>query len=201
MGTRYPADGEKLPRLDESSARRIALGRLAALKERIAAVHLGAKGESAKPEVRARAIQDAVEHGFGRSLLATERKGRVLIHVVALPGEKPGWMDLVAVTHNLRSSNTHFVVFAQLSAHAMARLLERRRGVDLERLLAEELAQSRLGGLVGGRDREEGCGDGPCHGERHIPLQARGGGFACRADLDLRSTAIAVVGTSTALRA
>ena len=148
MGTRHPADGERLPSLDERSARRIALGRLDALKERIAAVHLGAKGESAKPEVRARAIQDAVEHGFGQSLLATERKGRILIHVVALPGEKPGWMDLVAVTHNLRSSNTHFVVFAQLSAHAMARLLERRRGVDLERLLAEELAQSRLAELI-----------------------------------------------------
>jgi hypothetical protein len=57
-------------------------------------------------------------------------------------------MDLVAVTHNLRSSNTHFVVFAQLSGHATARLMERRHGVDLERLLAEEIAGSRLAELI-----------------------------------------------------
>ena len=148
VSTKDPADSERLPSLDESSARRIALGRLFALRERIAAVHLGAKGESAKPEVRARAIQEALEQGFGRWLLATERKGRTLIHVVALPAEKPGWVDLIAVSHNLRSSNTNFVTFAQLSGHATARLMERRRGVDLERLLAEELSESRLVQLI-----------------------------------------------------
>jgi len=148
MSTKDPADSERLPSLDESSARRIAVGRLHALQERIAAVHLGSKGESTKPEVRARAIQEALEQGFGRWLLATERHGRTLIHVVALPGEKPGWVDLIAVTHNLRSSNTNFVVFAQLSGHATARLIERRRGVDLERLLAEELSEGRLVQLI-----------------------------------------------------
>jgi len=45
-------------------------------------------------------------------------------------------------------SNTNFVVFAQLSGHATARLIERRRGVDLERLLAEELSEGRLVQLI-----------------------------------------------------
>jgi hypothetical protein len=148
MSTKGTPDSERPTSLDESSARRIAVGRLHALQERIAAVHLGSKGESAKPEVRARAIQEALEQGFGRWLLATERHGRTLIHVVALPAEKPGWVDLIAVTHNLRSSNTNFVVFAQLSGHATARLMERRRGIDVERLLAEELAGSRLVELI-----------------------------------------------------
>jgi hypothetical protein len=41
MNTKDPADSERLPSLDESSARRIALGRLFALRERIARAWLG----------------------------------------------------------------------------------------------------------------------------------------------------------------
>ena len=133
--------GERgMARLDEKSARRIAAGRLAAFQERVDAALLGSKIKSSiKPDVRARAIQESLQGAFGEWFLAQGRVGRNLVFGVAQPGEKPGWVDILAVHHNLRSAATEVYVLARLSAHATARLLERRRDVDIERLLAEEL--------------------------------------------------------------
>jgi len=129
----------EIARLDEKSARRIAAGRLNALRERIDAAILRSKNESRKPEVRARAIQESMQRTFGELLLGWGRTGRNLVCEFAQPGEKAGWVDIFVAFHNLRSLATKVVLLAQLSAHATARVLERRRDVDIERLLAEEL--------------------------------------------------------------
>ena len=133
--------GERvMARLDEKSARRIAAGRLAAFQERVDAALLGSKVKSSiKPDVRARAIQESLQRAFGEWFLAWGRLGRNLVFEVAQPGEKPGWIEILAVHHNLRSAATDVYLLAKISAHATARLLERRRDVDIERLLAEEL--------------------------------------------------------------
>jgi hypothetical protein len=57
----------------------------------------------------------------------------------ANPSEQSGWIDLFLLDHNLRSDAVHICLIAQFSAHAVARLLERRRDVDVERLFVEEL--------------------------------------------------------------
>jgi hypothetical protein len=48
-------------------------------------------------------------------------------------------VDIHAEHHNLRSAASNVHLLAKLSAHATGRLLERRRDIDIERLLAEEL--------------------------------------------------------------
>jgi hypothetical protein len=70
---------------------------------------------------------------------------------VAQPGEKPGWVDILSVHHNLRSSASDVYLLAMISAHATARLIERRRDVDVERLLAEELHGIPLHQLIDAR--------------------------------------------------
>lgn len=77
--------------------------------------------------------------------------GRNLVFGVAQPGEKTSWVDILAVHHNLRSAATDVYLLAKLSAHATARLLERRRDVDIERLLAEELHGIPLHRLIDAR--------------------------------------------------
>jgi hypothetical protein len=126
-------------RLDEKSARRIAAGRLDAFQERVDAALFELMITSNKPDVRARAIQESLQRAFGEWFLAWGRVGRNVVFEVAQPGEKPGWVEILAVHHNLRSATTDVYLLAKLSAHATARLLERRRDVDIERLLAEEL--------------------------------------------------------------
>jgi hypothetical protein len=135
------ADDERgIARLDEKSARRIAAGRLDAFQERVDAVLLGSRlTSSLKPDVRARAIQDTLQQAFGAWFLVSGRIGRNLVFGIAQRGEKPGWVEVLTVHHDLRSAATEVYELAQLSAHATARLLERRRDVDIERLLAEEL--------------------------------------------------------------
>jgi hypothetical protein len=126
--------------LDEKSARRIAAGRLNAFQERVDAVLLGSEiTASFKPDVRARAIEEIFQQAFGQWFLMSGRVGRNLVFGIAQSGEKPGWVEILAIHHNLRSAATEVYLLAQLSAHATARLLERRRDVDIERLLAEEL--------------------------------------------------------------
>jgi len=137
-----------MTRLDEKSARRIAAGRLDAISERVDAALSGLATLPSKPEVRARAIQASLQRAFGDWFLALGRLGRNLIFQVAQPGEQAGWVDIVTVHYSLRSDTTHISLLAKISAHATARLLERRRDVDIERLLADELAGKALVGLV-----------------------------------------------------
>jgi len=133
--------GERgVARLDEKSARRIAAGRLSAFQERVDAALLGSMTQSSiKPDIRARAIHETLQRAFGEWFLAWGRLGRNLVFEIFQPGEKPGWVDILTVHHNLRSAATDVYLLAMLSAHATARLIERRRDVDIERLLAEEL--------------------------------------------------------------
>ncbi len=144
-------DEPGIARLDEKSARRIAAGRLNAFQERVDAALLGSRGMSGKPDVRARAIHEGLQRAFGEWFLAWGRMGRNLVFEVAQPGEKLGWVDILAVHHNLRGGTTGVYLLAKLSAHATARLLERRRDVDIERLLAEELRGIPLHRLIDAR--------------------------------------------------
>lgn len=140
-----------MARLDEKSARRIAAGRLDAFRERIDSVLLESQGVSGKPDARARFIHTSFLRAFGQWFLAWGRLGRKLVFEVAQPGEKPGWVDIVAVHHNLRGGTTDVYLLAKLSAHATARLLERRRSVDIERVISEELRGVTLHGLLDAR--------------------------------------------------
>ena len=137
-----------MTRLDEKSARRIAAGRLDAITERVDAALSGLATLPSKPEVRARAEQASLQRAFGDWFLALGRLGRNLIFQFAQPGEHAGWVDIVMVHYNLRSFSTQIFLLAKISAHATARLLERRRDIDIERLLADELAGKALVGLV-----------------------------------------------------
>lgn len=140
-----------MARLDEKSARRIAAGRLDAFRERVDAALLESHGTSDKPDVRARFIHKSLLRAFGEWFLAWGRVGRNLVFEVAQPGEESGWVDILAVHHNLRGGTTNMYVLAKLSAHATARLLERRRSVDIERVIGEELRGISLHSLLDAR--------------------------------------------------
>jgi hypothetical protein len=137
-----------MTRLDEKSARRIAAGRLDAIAERVDAALSGLATLPSKPEVRARAIQASLQRAFGDWFLASGRLGRNLLFQFAQPGEQAGWVDIVMVHYSLRSVRPQIFLLAKISAHATARLLERRRDVDIERLLRDELSGEVLVGLV-----------------------------------------------------
>jgi len=148
-------DEQGKARLDEKSARRIAAGRLNAFRERVDAALLGSWAMSGKPDVRARAIHESLQRAFGEWFLAWGRLGRNLVFEVAQPGERPGWVDIIAAHHNLRGGATDVYLLAKLSAHATARLLERRRSVDIERVLGEELRGIALHRLVDAQGENE----------------------------------------------
>lgn len=148
-------DERGVARLDEKSARRIAAARLSAFQERVAAALFASPSQSTKPEVRARGIQESLQRAFGEWFLAYGRLGRNLVFEIAQPGEKPGWVELLVVRHSLRSAATDVYLLAKLSAHATARLLERRRDVDIERLLADELHGIALDRLLHARTEDK----------------------------------------------
>lgn len=179
--------GERgIARLDEKSARRIAAGRLNAFQKRVDAALLESRGMSNKPDVRARSIHESLEQAFGEWFLAWGRMGRNLVFEVAQPAEKPGWVDILAVHHNLRGGATDVYVLAKISAHATARLLERRRDVDIERLLAEELHGIPFHHLIDARSENE-------HGD--IGLATTNGEFRFKRDEDETLVAVTWIAT------
>lgn len=126
-------------RLDEASARRIAAGRLAAIQDRIVA-GLGALGPlPTKPIAREQRMTAVLRRAFGDWLLGVRQWGRRTGYLVAQPSDPDGWIAIVLIMYNARSDRKQFWVLASISAHATARLLERRRDVNLERILEEEL--------------------------------------------------------------
>ena len=134
-------------RLDEKSARRIAAGRLETLKDRIRTGLAGIRPRE-KPDTRARLLVQHFQKGYGDWLLWSGRSGRNLVMQLAHPSQPAGWVDIAIVILNLRSNALKIGQIARLSAHATARLLERRRGVDIERLLVEELSEKPLRALT-----------------------------------------------------
>jgi hypothetical protein len=125
-------------RLDEKSARRIAAGRLKLLKEQIDSARPRPTRKE-KPNARAKGIEANLRRRFGSWLFFVAHRGRHVLAAYANPSEQSGWIDLFLLDHNLRSDAVHICLIAQFSAHAVARLLERRRDVDVERLFVEEL--------------------------------------------------------------
>jgi hypothetical protein len=129
-------------RLDERSARSIAAGRLNAIRERVLSVKL-----STLPHKRGAATRQCLVHMhtlFGNWVLGEIIiKNRFACVVVADPHPVlNGWIDVYFIQVDLkkRERDVDFRVLFSISAHATARLLERRRDVDIERLIAEELA-------------------------------------------------------------
>ncbi len=128
-------------RLDEASARRIAAGRIALIKQRISAAPHGALPK--KPNARVARMTAWLKEGCGDWLLDVYQEGRKTFYLMALPGKPKGWIDVAAYRYNSRSDALEEIaVLARISAHATARLLEHRRDVDLERILHEELVDS-----------------------------------------------------------
>ncbi len=63
-------------------------------------------------------------------------------------GRMQGWVDIYAIVYNLRSGAFHNRCVVEISGHAIARLLERRRDVDVQTLLAEELTLRGVAELI-----------------------------------------------------
>jgi hypothetical protein len=126
-------------RLDEASARKIAAGRLAAIHDRIVAALEALGPLPAKPLAREQRMTAVLREAFGNWLLSIRQSGRKTAYLVAQPSDPDGWIAIVLWMYNTRSERTQFFVLASISAHATARLLERRRDVNLERILEEEL--------------------------------------------------------------
>jgi len=125
-------------RLDESSARRIAKGRLTRILERMDQVTAIPNG--LKPRAKAEAITERWRRAFGPMLLLNLITGRVLHFVAALPDEdNPGQLFLMNATYRLRSDSFLCFPIALLTGHAIARLMERRRSAIVEEVLSEEL--------------------------------------------------------------
>lgn len=126
-------------RLDEASARKIATGRLAAIHDRIVAALEALGPLPAKPLAREQRMTAVLREAFGNWLLSIRQSGRKTAYLVAQPSDPDGWIAIVLWMYNTRSERIQFFVLASISAHATARLLERRRDVNLERILEEEL--------------------------------------------------------------
>src|SRR5271169_1255490 len=80
-----------------------------------------------------------LRRAFGDWLLGVRQFGRKTAYLVAQPSDPDGWIAIVLFMYNARSDRKQFFVLASISAHATARLLERRRDANLERILEEEL--------------------------------------------------------------
>src|SRR5258708_28896901 len=134
-------------RLDEASARRIAAGRIALIKQRISAAPHGPLPK--KPNARVARMTAWLKEACGDWLLDVYQEGRKTFYLMALPGEPKGWIDVAVYQYKARSDALEEIaLLARISAHAAARLLEHRHDVDLERILHEELLDSRWTGVV-----------------------------------------------------
>ena len=126
-------------RLDEASARKIVAGRLTTIHDRIVAALETLGPLPTKPLAREQRMTAAFRQAFGDWLLSVRQWGRKTAYLVAQPGDPDGWIAIALWMYNTRSERKQFFVLASISAHATARLLERRRDVNLERILEEEL--------------------------------------------------------------
>jgi hypothetical protein len=86
-------------------------------------------------------IVSIIKEALGKTLLNFRWKNRTFIYLSFVPfGESSkslrGSVDYA--THNLRSGISEVSSLTNISAHAMERLLERRRDVDIMKILSEE---------------------------------------------------------------
>jgi hypothetical protein len=128
-------------RLDELSARKIALGRLKLIKEDIITRAEIDPGEPrVKPKARQQQLIGYLRQMYGESLLWTYAKGRIIEYVCAAPDKSNPRHVAVTVTRaNLRSGARRIYRVLDITEHALARLVERSGDVELLTRLRSEL--------------------------------------------------------------
>jgi hypothetical protein len=136
-------------RLDEKTARRIAIGRLEAARSHAEAVVRAAVDEhpSKNSKVRVQQVLLAFERAYGRLLLWRSVEGRTVMLLLAQPVEG-GAVSVDMVTRNVRSDASRWNALLYISPHAAARLMERRRSAKVEELLAEEFGEDTILNLM-----------------------------------------------------
>lgn len=160
-------------RLDEPSARKIVIGRLALFSERLSEQELGERPK--KPNAQLNGFTAYLRKTFGHSLLAEYPfTKRMKAFVIAYPHpDKPGWIQIGAVKYNTRRLALNRGLFFSISAHAAARLLERRGDVEIERILSEEFSTITLETMV--KISKEEIGE---------TIQTKNGAFRMQKDSD-----------------
>lgn len=126
-------------RLDERTARKIAIGRLKMVSDQLeegAAVPNIHPSRSSK--ARLRQLMMLLRARWGQLLLGWRVDGRTLTYFVAAPLDEPGSAGIAVLRKNTRSDALGGAVLLHITPHAIARLMERRRSVKVEELVAEE---------------------------------------------------------------
>jgi len=125
--------------LDEKSARVIAKGRIASQFEKVMS---GASSNEKYPQKRLawlRSVEAAIKKDLGDAILFSDRSKRHLLFVALGPIDgKPGWLELSSYKLPFDRPVSGFV-FAEFSAHSIARVMERLRTVETISVLREEV--------------------------------------------------------------
>jgi len=170
-------------RLDEVSARRIARGRLNAVLERINDImdthDASDKHVKNKPRPMMEYFMQRLRDTWGDLLIGqlVQKNFRRANAIVVHP-ENDGSVDILIIQISLRST-TDVRELLTITGHAIARLMERRRDVRIEQLLAEEFASARQ--LVFGLTE---VAHGFKLGETQVSLETRNGHFIVKQDQD-----------------
>src|SRR5688500_866428 len=119
-------------RLDEKTARRIAIGRLGAARTRADAVVRAAADEhpSKNSKVRMQQVLRALELAYGPLLLWRNLEGRTVMLLLAQPVDG-GAVSIDMLVKNVRSDFSQWKCLLYVSPHAAARLMERRRSAKI----------------------------------------------------------------------
>ena len=136
-------------RLDEKTARRIAIGRLEAARTRADAVVRAAACEhpSKNSKVRVQQVLRAFERAYGPLLLWRHVEGRTVLLLLAQPVDG-GAVSIDMFSRNVRSDSSEWKCLLYVTPHAAARLMERRRSAKIEELLSEEFTRETVANLA-----------------------------------------------------
>lgn len=151
VGSGAGAEGSGMSKvsIDEKSARTIARGRIEQLFAfREEQLRKKSTGLPQKRNAWLRAIEREIQKVMGESLLLTAVNKRDVFFVCLDPWEeRPGWLWLTGGTLRFQSE-PWMTAFGLVSAHAIARLMERKREVDPLKALSSELLEWTFAELI-----------------------------------------------------
>jgi hypothetical protein len=128
-------------RLDEKTARSIARGRLRTIDEDICKRLKERLSRALKASSLARLFVDletVLRDALGKLLLSFGREGRTFYWLALHPSSSQSdWMLLTYAKFNARSRTCRQYRVAELSGHAVARVLERLASTDIDRIAEE----------------------------------------------------------------
>lgn len=162
-------------RLDEKTARRIAIGRLDTARKdaRDLMRVLSEKARRSKnSKVRAAQFVELFLKSYGPLVLHHQTHGRTTYLFLAQPMEG-GACAVDLLRRNTRSDSFKYQCLLYLTPHATARLMERRRSAKVEALIREEFGKQGIMSLMEHLDK---------FSEEEKPLETTNGHFVVKAD-------------------